>query len=277
MLLSNCFVPNASEDRTNDKKKTSPIPGSLEEQDGKSLRPLACGIHVIKGASGSAQLSLGDTHVYCSVYGPRANRIGGSSSSSSSSIATGGNGVFCDLGALECDVRLVNDRDLGDAFQQPGQRLSHFLKDALESAIILSLYPKATISIYAVITNAHGSELAALISCASLALTDACIEMNDLVCGVAIGIMKQSSRIDHVDSTPRRLVVDPKREDYPQLASVLTLSMMVNRDCFTHLTVEGQIVPQELSSVVELARSGCQCVRDFLVRHIIEIENIVEQ
>lgn len=258
-------------DAKNDAKMTVAAADSLQKHDKKSVRPLACGIHMIHGASGSAQFSVGDTHVYCSVYGPRVDRSN-VSSSGGCTTAPGGNGITCDEGTLECDVRLVNDRDLDDAFQQPGQRLSHFLKDALQSAIILSLYPKATISIHAVITNAHGSELAALISCASLALTDARIEMNDLVCAAAIGVIKTNSGIDLMGSIPRMLVVDPRRESYPELASVITLAMMVNRDCFTHLTVEGQISPEELSSSMDLARSGCQCVRDFLVRHIIGIE-----
>ena len=253
-MLSSCFVPSFLDDKTND---IHPLRGS-HSRDATEMRPMSCGVSVVTGVNGSSHFTLGETRVYCSVYGPRANR----------SSVSGSGGMFCDLGVLECDVRIVNDKhELNNAFLQPEQQLSQQLKDALESAILLSLYPKAAISIYAVVMNANGGELAALISCASLALADACIEMNDLVCGVAIGItsQEQHSSKGQTDSSSRTLIMDPSRSDYNKLSSVITLSMMASRGCITHLVVDGRISSRELSSSLELVQSGCHSVRSILV------------
>ena len=252
-MLSNCFVPSFVDDKT----CKFPSCGS-SSRDVTQMRPMSCGVSVVTGGvNGSAHFALGETRVYCSVYGPRANR----------SSASGSGGMFCDLGILECDVRIVNDKhELNNEFLQPEQQLSQHLKDALESAIILSLYPKAAISIYAVVMNANGGELAALISCASLALADACIEMNDLVCGVTIGITREKQHSKgQADSSSRTMIMDPSRSEYSKLSSVITLTMMASRSCLTHLVVDGRISPHELSSSLELAQSGCHGIRSILV------------
>ena len=250
IMLSNCFVPSFVDE-------LHPLHEST--RDITQMRPMSCGVSVVTGVNGSSHFTLGETRVYCSVYGPRANR--------SSSNASGNGGMFCDLGVLECDVRIVDDtQELNNAFLQPEQQLSQQLKDALESAIILSLYPKAAISIYAVVMNANGGELSALISCASLALADACIEMNDLVCGVSIGITRQEQHNKgQAESNCRPLIMDPSRNDYSKLSSVITFSMMASRGCLTHLTVDGRISPRELSSSLELAQSRCHGIRSILV------------
>jgi exosome complex component MTR3 len=185
-------------------------------------------------------------------------------------------GAFADVGTLECEVRFADrvNHNLGvgggtdkplERFVQTEQRMSASLKDALEPAIRSALYPKATISIYAVVMSAHGCELAALISCASLALADAFIEMDDLVCGTTIGVVKSgAARVASGTSAPRQMAVDPRTVESPNLDALLTVSMMVHRNSLTHLSVEGKISDQELVVALDTARSCCQRVRSTL-------------
>ena len=254
MSLSNCFVPRVLASSTTAPSPSAPLspsPGAL-----------TCDVGVINGVSGSATVCLGGTRIYCSVYGPRANRNSNS----------GAGGTFADIGALECEVRYADrtsssgmsaDNPL-EPFMPSEQRLSASLKDALEPAVRSALYPKATISVYAVVMSANGNELAALISCASLALADAFIEMEDLVCGTTIGVVKDAATCVASDSAPRRMAVDPRADDSPTLAALLTVSMMVHQDSLTHLSVEGRISDQEMFVALETARTCCQRVRSTL-------------
>jgi exosome complex component MTR3 len=59
--------------------------------------------------------------------------------------------------------------------------MSAVLVQALSPAVMLEKLPKCVISIYVVVLENDGSELSAAITCASLALADAAIEMYDLV------------------------------------------------------------------------------------------------
>lgn len=59
--------------------------------------------------------------------------------------------------------------------------MSSILTQALSPAVMLAKLPKCVVSIYVVVLESDGGELAAAINCASLALIDAAVEMYDIV------------------------------------------------------------------------------------------------
>jgi ribonuclease PH len=247
-MLSNVFTPATI---SQPESTTLPVPSRINEtkKDVKNFREICCDTGVISGASGSAYLSFGETKVYCSVFGPRANQRGAVS------------GPFADSALLECDVRIAaSDSHILSSSSEP--RMAQQLRDSLAPSIRLSCYPKTVISIYAVIIQSAGGELAAIISCASLALADASIEMNDFVCATTIGMSKSSEGNGDSKSI---IIVDPCTAEYSNLAAVLTLSSMVSYgSVLTHLSVEGFLSTSDFAQLISLAKSGCSYLRSIL-------------
>ncbi len=59
--------------------------------------------------------------------------------------------------------------------------MSSVLEQALSPAVMLEKLPKCVVSIYVVVLERDGGELAAAITAASVALADAAVEMYDVV------------------------------------------------------------------------------------------------
>ena len=71
--------------------------------------------------------------------------------------------------------------------QTPEEReYSALVQTALESAVLLDSFPKATLDVYVCVLEAGGGEVPAAICAASLALAHAGIAMRDLVAACAV-------------------------------------------------------------------------------------------
>ncbi|KAK4763155.1 hypothetical protein SAY86_008923 [Trapa natans] len=89
---------------------------------------------------------------------------------------------YSDIGRLNCNVSYTSFSTL----QSDHKEYSLMLHKALEGAIILELFPKTTVDVFALILESGGSDLDVLVLCASLALVDAGIMMYDLVTSVSM-------------------------------------------------------------------------------------------
>jgi len=154
-MLSNCFTPAIQ--RLSDNIELDNL-----RSDGRSfteLRPLICEFGMINDATGSALLHVGETIVVCSVHGPRP--------------ITGG--AFASLGKLECDFKFApfaipTNLSNNDSVVSLERMYSSIMLDTLQSTIRLERYPKAIISVHAVVLREGGGGLAAAITCGSLVL-----------------------------------------------------------------------------------------------------------
>lgn len=122
---------------------------------------LKCGL--IKRATGSAYLELGNSKMSVAVYGPREGR----------------GGVSCDFNM--CTFSTMQQRR---KFQR--DRDEKWASEVILNALLPSIKhveQKTAIDIYVTVMECDGwmSTVAASISCASLALVDAGIELLDLV------------------------------------------------------------------------------------------------
>lgn len=250
-MLSNVFVPKIIEASNEEQvQKDNNIRKKIASSS-SNFRDILCDTGIISGASGSAFISFGDTKVFCAIYGPRANQRGTV------------NGQFSDSGILECDVRIstANSHALSSSADP---RISQQLRDALIPSVRLSCYPKAIISVYAVVVQSGGSELSAVITCASLALADASIELNDFVCATTVGLSKSTNEKE----IQNFLTLDPSIDQYQDLLAVLSLSSMVSYSELTHISVEGSLTFAEFDTLVQLASSGCEYLRTVLKESI---------
>lgn len=154
-MLADCYTPKSIHQ---DNMKTT--------VNNTPLLPLYVETNLIHNVSGSAYLELGTTKVICSINGPYSSQ----------------RKIFSNIGQLECQIRYsFSSTENSSQEIQP-----HMIIDALQGSICLEKYPKAIISINLVILETYGYELGPLITCASLALIDASIEVIDLVCASSL-------------------------------------------------------------------------------------------
>ena len=131
---------------------------------------------VINGARGSAYVELNGTKVMCAVYGPKQLTQ-----------------EFSEVGRLQVDVQLAafaRDQQLqhgysvGDrsgAAAVATQMQQEQVREALQTVVCLDKIPKSVIEVNLFVLEDDGGATGAAISCSSLALADAGVEMVDLV------------------------------------------------------------------------------------------------
>lgn len=123
--------------------------------------------------------------------------------------------------------------------------MSSILTQALAPAVMLSKLPKCVVSIYIVVLESDGSELAAAVNCASLALVDAAVEMYDMVTASSAGVLN------------KRIVLDPSREEELQGDGKLMLAYMPSLGKVTYMLQAGKIHHSQLQEAVDLCTDAC--------------------
>jgi exosome complex component RRP41 len=199
------------------------------------LRPIEMKLDTVSRANGSALVRFGNTIVVASVYGPRALFPRYLQESAT--------------GVLRCRYNMapfsVEDR------KPPGPdrrsiELSKVIRLALEPAIFLEDFPKATIDVFVEILQADGSTRVAAINAASLALASAGIPMKDLVAACSVG---------KIDGT---LVVDLTGKEDNNSESDVAFALLPSKEKISLLQMDGILTKEELSSLMKLATDSCK-------------------
>jgi len=128
--------------------------------------------------------------VICAVYGPRPKN----------------KPQYTEHGKLFCDYKVApfGSSARKKVLQTDSEReYSTVMEHALQGSVRLDMYPKAQIDVLIFVLESDGSSLAAAITCASLALADAGIEMVDLVPCCALGCVDGKLLLDPVDAEER--------------------------------------------------------------------------
>ncbi|KAG9288643.1 hypothetical protein G9A89_006744 [Geosiphon pyriformis] len=168
--------------------ETAAVNNLGKRHDGRNLediRPIYLRTGLITQANGSAYIELRETKIACAVYGPRQTKV---------PAFSGKGSLNCDLtfASFSCAKRRTNYRD------PQAKEFSQLLFEALAPSIRLDLLPKATIDVYVSVLQNDGTAscLAAAITCASMALTDAGIEMLDQVAACSASYINGEIFID---------------------------------------------------------------------------------
>ena len=93
---------------------------------------------------------------------------------------------FSMQGQLTCEFKFTTfSCEQRRQYQQDTEEKDYSVQllEALEPAVLLHKFPKAQVNIYVTVLQNDGSALAASITCASVAMADAGVEMYDLVTG----------------------------------------------------------------------------------------------
>jgi exosome complex component MTR3 len=169
--------------------------------------------------------------VLCGVYGPRTVTD-----------------EFIEQGRINCDVKMTSfaTRDRTDLSKE----WSLYLKEALESSVMLDKFPKSVVDIFVLVLENDGSALSASITCASLALANAGVELFSFV---------SSCSTCEVNS---ELVIDPTLSEEKASNGSITLSMMTPLKEITHMTQTGVFQSKKLTESIEICVDGCAKVHD---------------
>lgn len=208
------------------------------------MRKMSAKVGVIPNADGSAMFSFGNTIAIAAVYGPRQLHP-----QHMQDPATGILRVNYDLLSFS-----VSDR------KRPGpnrraQEISKVTEWALLPVIDLKEFPNTVIDVQIYIIQADAGTRTAGINAASMALAHAGIPMRDLVSSVAVG--KQD----------KELIVDLSKEEEDfeegEGATDFAIAKVANSDEYTLLQLDGNIQPEVVKKILELANDSCAEVYEF--------------
>ncbi|MEM7815957.1 MAG: exosome complex exonuclease Rrp41 [Candidatus Aenigmatarchaeota archaeon] len=207
-------------------------------EDGRKadeLRPVFMKVGVIEQANGSAMVSLGKTTAVAAVYGPRSMHPKHKQVSDRAVLQT-----FYAMAPFSTYERV-----------RPGpsrrsQEICKVTRHALEPAVFLDEFPKTSIDIFIDIIQADAGTRTAGINAASLALADAGIPMKDLVAAVAAGKIDEHYVLD----------LGGKEEEVTKCDTPIAY-MPRNRQV-TLLQMDGDLSPEEVKEVINLAIRGCE-------------------
>jgi exosome complex component RRP41 len=201
----------------------------------EQLRPIDMKVGVVSRADGSAEVRFGNTVAMASAYGPR-----------------------------ELYPRFLQEEEAGilrvrynmvpfsvDERKSPGpdrrsMEISKVMRLAIEPAIFLEDFPKATVDVFVDILQADGSTRVTGINAASLALASAGVPMRDLVSACSVG---------KIEST---LVVDLNGVEDNNSESDMAVAMMAGRGEITLLQMDGELDKEEVMKLLSFARENCR-------------------
>ncbi|XP_050413061.1 exosome complex component MTR3 [Patella vulgata] len=217
-----------------------------ERKNGRKLdqiRPLFLRPGLISQAKGSAYIEQNHTKVICAVFGPREVMR---------------KEDFSMKGQLTCEFKFATfSCKKKRQHQQDAEEkdLSVQLLEAFEPAVQLDKFPKAQVNVYITVLQNDGSALAASITCASLALADAGIEMYDIVVGSSVRI--------HGDV----MLVDPSEEEEYRSQDCndvnegnVVVGLMPSINQISALTSKGEIDFETISQAIKTCIQTCQKV-----------------
>ncbi|TPX32427.1 hypothetical protein SmJEL517_g04491 [Synchytrium microbalum] len=199
------------------------------------IRPLYLNTGLTKHANGSAYFESGNLKLACSVYGPRQARR---------------HQLLHDRGYLHCEFKFAPfSCTKRRGFQKDAQEteFSRIIQQALSPAIRLETLPKSTVDVFIQVIENDGTTacLAAAITCASMALIDAGIEMFDQVCATSACFFNTT------------IAVDCDLEEETGQTGQLMVSYMPSSKELTHMVLSGEVDAAYSVAAVEMCMDAC--------------------
>ncbi|XP_023534485.1 exosome complex component RRP41-like isoform X2 [Cucurbita pepo subsp. pepo] len=198
-------------------------------------RPAFFRTGAVNAASGSAYAEFGNTKVIVSVFGPRESKKAM---------------MYSDIDRLNCSVSYSTFSTPVRGQGSENKEFSSMLHKALEGAIILEMFPKTTVDVFALVLESGGIDLPVVISCASLALADAGIMLYDLVASVSVSCFGKN------------LLIDPMLEEENYEDGSLMITCMPSRCELTQLTITGEWSTAKINEGMQLCVDAlCKLVK----------------
>ncbi|KAM6936836.1 exosome complex component MTR3 [Xenentodon cancila] len=222
------------------------LPSPASRPDGRQrdqvdVRPVFVRCGLVSQAKGSAYMEAGNTKLVCCVYGPRETERKDDTDMKSGRLTT--DMRFAPFSCPERGSWIQGSQD---------KDFSRMLHESLQPAVCLQKYPRSQIEVNVMILENSGSVLAHAITCASLALADAGIEMYDVVLGCSM----------HQDGAS--FVVDPTyMEENSQSSGSsdnqggLTIAFLPSLNQISGLQSDGEMAEETLTAGIRTCIEGC--------------------
>jgi exosome complex component RRP41 len=207
----------------------------LDGRKADELRPLRLQVGVLPNADGSAYIEHGKNKILAAAYGPREMHP--------KHIAQ------ADRVVLRCRYHMAPFSVPERKCPAPSRReveLSKVIKESLEPALFLELYPRTGVDVFVEVLQADGGTRCAAITAAALAIADAGVPMKDLVVACAAGKIDDTVVVDLFDAEDKLGAAD------------VPVAYMPNLNAITLLQMDGILAPDEFEKAVNMAMDGCK-------------------
>ena len=207
----------------------------LDSRKHDQLRQVKLEVGVLPNADGSAYIEWGKNKILVGVYGPRE--------------AHPKHLALQDRLVLKCRYHMAPFSVQERKSPAPSRReveLSKVIRESLEPAIFMDLYPRTMIDLTIEVLQADGGTRCASITAASLALADSGIPMRDLVVACAAGKADETVVLDLMDEEDKLGTAD------------VPVALMPSLNAVTLLQMDGKLSQEEFKSAVNLAIDGCK-------------------
>ncbi len=211
------------------------------------LRPIRMEVGQLKNADGSAYIEFGKNKIVAAVYGPKEVHPK--------------HMVLPDRALVRCRYHMAPfsvDERKNPAPSRREIEISKVIREALEPALIVEDYPRAAIEIYVEVLQSDGGSRVAGLTASSLALSDAGINMRDLVVGCSAGI---------VDG---QVVLDLNDTEDKEGSGDMPVAFMPNLNQITLLQVDGIYTAENFKKAFELAITGGRAVYEMQRKALLE-------
>jgi len=212
--------------------------GRLSDQ----IRPIFMKTGIISRAKGSSYIEMNETKIICAVYGPREVTR---------------REDFSMRGQLNCELKFATFSGImrrQHMLDTEEKDLSMVITQALEPTVILEKFPKSRMDIFITVLQDDGGALSGALTCASVALADAGIEMFDLVVGCNL---RCSNDIMLMDPTKHE-EYEPRDSKHTTNSGSLCVGLMPALHQVTAFTHKGEMTLDSITQASDLAIEGCQ-------------------
>ncbi len=205
----------------------------------EEFRELEIEAGVLENATGSARVRMGRTIAVAGVYGPREmfpRRLQKN-----------------DRATIQLRYTMMpfsTDERVRPGLSRRSKEISLVAMKALEAAVFVEDFPKASIDVFVDIVQADAGTRTAAINAAAVALADAGVPMRDMVCSVAVG---------KIDGT---YVVDLAGKEEDASDCDLPIAYMPNQDKITLMQMDGSITKEDIGKLIELAKDACRKINE---------------
>ena len=207
----------------------------LDGRKADELRPVKLQVGVLSHADGSAYIEHGKNKILVGVFGPREVHPK--------------HLMQPDRMVLKVRYHMAPFSVQERKSPAPSRReveLSKVIKESLEPALFLELYPRTGVDVFIEVLQADGGTRCAAITAAALAIADAGVPMRDLVVGCAAGKIDDTVVLDLYDAEDKLGAADVPVAYMPALNAVTLLQM------------DGILEPAEFEKAVGMAIEGCK-------------------
>ena len=207
----------------------------LDGRKADELRPLKLQVGVLSNADGSAYIEHGKNKILAAAFGPREMHPKHLS--------------LPDRMVLRCRYHMAPFSVQERKSPAPSRReveLSKVIKESLEPALFLELYPRTGVDVFVEVLQADGGTRCASITAAALAIADSGVPMRDLVVACAAGKVDDTIVLDLYDAEDKLGAAD------------VPVAFMPNLNAVTLLQMDGILTPEEFEKAVNMAMDGCK-------------------